>query len=225
MVRRGPPERGRRASVTGVRHERDGSAGIGPYEVALLRGGPRAAVTTAVVELYLRGVVEAGRPGRLRTSGSSPEEAGPASPPPPPLAAAVRAALHRPAGLPELPAGPGIGRALTGLVRKVRSAGPPRALPPHRGRGARTALRALHAAHPLPVGRGEVPEGDVTLVVALYGEEALRLLVPRFALRAGLLPRVEVSDKPFHRRAPRRNGGSGGSGFSCGGAASCGGSS
>ncbi|MEU3277623.1 TIGR04222 domain-containing membrane protein [Streptomyces antibioticus] len=183
MVRRGPPARGRRASVTGVRHERDGSAGIGPYEVALLRGGPRAAVTTAVVELYLRGVVEAGRPGRLRTSGSSPEEAGPASPPPPPLAAAVRAALHRPAGLPELPADPGIGRALTGLVREVRSAGLPRALPPHRGRGARTALRA------------------------------------------GLLPGVEVSDKPFHRRAPRRNGSSGGSGFSCGGAASCGGSS
>ncbi|MEU2296145.1 TIGR04222 domain-containing membrane protein [Streptomyces antibioticus] len=202
----------------------DGSVGIGPYEVALLRGGPRAAVTTAVVELYLRGVVEAGRPGRLRTSGSSPEKAGPASSPLPPLAAAVRVALHRPAGLPELLADPGVGQALTELVREVRSAGLLRTLPPHRGRAARTALRALRATHPLPAGRGEVPEGDMTLVVALYGEEALRLLVPRFALRAGLLPRVEVTDKPFHRRAPRGNGSSGGSGFSCGGAASCGGS-
>ncbi|CAM5429617.1 hypothetical protein SALBM311S_06987 [Streptomyces alboniger] len=33
-----------------------------PYEVALLRGGPRAAVTVAVLALHLLGAVEAGRP-------------------------------------------------------------------------------------------------------------------------------------------------------------------
>ncbi|MDX3575202.1 TIGR04222 domain-containing membrane protein, partial [Streptomyces sp. ID05-47C] len=52
-----------------------------PYEVALLRGGPRAAVTVAVVALHLRGDVEAGRPGRLRTSEASSEAAGQAPPP------------------------------------------------------------------------------------------------------------------------------------------------
>ena len=209
-----------------MRH--DNSVRLQPYEVALLRGGPRAAVMTAVVDLHLRGVVEAGRPGRLRTSGASPEDAGQATPPLPPFAEAVRTALERPAGLPDLLLHPAVRRALAELVRGVRSAGMMRLLPPHRSRAGRSALRALRAGHPLPAHRKDVPPDDAVLAVALYGEPALHVLVPRFALRAGLLPRADVTDdKPFHRRAPRgggSGGGSGGSGYYCGGSTSCGGS-
>ncbi|KQX63406.1 hypothetical protein [Streptomyces sp. Root1310] len=44
------------------------SVRLEPYEVALLRGGPRAAVTVAALALQLRGLVEAGRPGRIRAT-------------------------------------------------------------------------------------------------------------------------------------------------------------
>ncbi|MER5195189.1 TIGR04222 domain-containing membrane protein [Streptomyces sp. NPDC002755] len=44
------------------------SVRLDPYEVALLRGGPRAAVTVAVLTLQLRGLVDAGRPGRIRAT-------------------------------------------------------------------------------------------------------------------------------------------------------------
>ncbi|MET8218340.1 TIGR04222 domain-containing membrane protein [Streptomyces hirsutus] len=54
-----------------------------PHEIALLRGGPRAAVTVAVVALHLRGVLEAGPPGTVRAS--RPTEAGDAEHPLPPL--------------------------------------------------------------------------------------------------------------------------------------------
>ncbi|MGC3004920.1 TIGR04222 domain-containing membrane protein, partial [Streptomyces sp. G35A] len=45
-----------------------GSTGVRgtPHEIALLRGGARAAVTVAVVALHLRGAVEAGAAGTLR---------------------------------------------------------------------------------------------------------------------------------------------------------------
>ncbi|MFF4587561.1 TIGR04222 domain-containing membrane protein [Streptomyces sp. NPDC001388] len=206
----------------------DGSVRLQPYEIALLRGGPRAAVTVAVVDLHLRGVVEAGRPGRLRTSGASPEAAGQGPPPRcgesglPPLAEAVRAELVRPAGPAELMNRPPVRRALADLSAALRSARLLRALPPHRSRAGRRALETLLAAHPLPAGRKGVAADETVLAVALHGEAALSLLVPRFALRAGLVPRAEVTDRGFHRGAPR-GGGTGGY-FHCGGAASCGGS-
>ncbi|CAM5344051.1 TIGR04222 domain-containing membrane protein [Streptomyces pilosus] len=49
-----------------------------PHEIALLAGGPRAAVTVAVVALHLRGAVEAGAPGTVRAVDG---EAGRALPP------------------------------------------------------------------------------------------------------------------------------------------------
>ncbi|MFI8307803.1 TIGR04222 domain-containing membrane protein [Streptomyces sp. NPDC085927] len=54
-----------------------------PHEIALLRDGPRAAVTVAVVALYLRGALEAGPPGTVRVS--RPTETGDAGRPPPSL--------------------------------------------------------------------------------------------------------------------------------------------
>ncbi|MFJ4642315.1 TIGR04222 domain-containing membrane protein [Streptomyces bobili] len=200
-----------------------------PYEVALLRGGPRAAVTVAVVALHLRGDVEAGRPGRLRTSEASSEAAGqappsqaspaPASSPAslPPLAEAVRAALARPAGLPQVRDHADVRAALAELQAGLRAAGLLRAFPPHRTRTARRALDALSAEHPLPTSRKGLPESDALMAVALYGEPALHVLVPRFALRAGLITRAEVTEgKGFHSRSPR-GGGTGGTAYSCGG--------
>ncbi|MFI0087001.1 TIGR04222 domain-containing membrane protein [Streptomyces bobili] len=206
-----------------------------PYEVALLRGGPRAAVTVAVVALHLRGDVEAGRPGRLRTSEASSEAAGQAPPPQtsppsqaspapasspaslPPLAEAVRAALARPAGLPQVRDHADVRAALAELQAGLRAAGLLRAFPPHRTRTARRALDALSAEHPLPTSRKGLPESDALMAVALYGEPALHVLVPRFALRAGLITRAEVTEgKGFHSRSPR-GGGTGGTAYSCGG--------
>ncbi|MFM9628876.1 MULTISPECIES: TIGR04222 domain-containing membrane protein [Streptomyces] len=215
-----------------------------PYEVALLRGGPRAAVTVAVVALHLRGDVEAGRPGRLRTSEASSEAAGQAPPPQtsppsqappaplapasspdpasspaplPPLAEAVRAALARPAGLPQVRDHADVRAALAELQAGLRAAGLLRAFPPHRTRTARRALDALSAEHPLPTSRKGLPESDALMAVALHGEPALHVLVPRFALRAGLITRAEVTEgKGFHSRSPR-GGGTGGTAYSCGG--------
>ncbi|MFE9922564.1 TIGR04222 domain-containing membrane protein [Streptomyces sp. NPDC005774] len=60
-----------------------------PHEIALLRDGPRAAVTVAVVALHLRGILEAGPPGTLRasrpTENSDAEHPLPTLPPLPPL--------------------------------------------------------------------------------------------------------------------------------------------
>ncbi|MFF8322153.1 TIGR04222 domain-containing membrane protein [Streptomyces bobili] len=210
----------------------DTSIRLRPYEVALLRGGPGAAVTVAVVALHLRGDVEAGRPGRLRTSEASSEAAGQAPPPQtsqaspdpasspaplPPLAEAVRAALVRPAGLPQVRDHADVRAALAELQAGLRAAGLLRAFPPHRTRTARRALDALSAEHPLPTSRKGLTESDALMTVALYGEPALHVLVPRFALRAGLITRAEVTEgKGFHSRSPR-GGGTGGTAYSCGG--------
>ncbi|MER5429512.1 TIGR04222 domain-containing membrane protein [Streptomyces sp. NPDC002588] len=222
VVRRDPSARGRRAPPQGVTMSVDSPVLLQPYEVALLRGGPRAAVTAAVVDLHLRGVVEAGRPGRLRTSEAS-EAAGQAPPPLPPLAEAVREALVQPVGLPELSTRPAVRAALADLVKALRSARLLRVLPPRRSRAGRRTLAALRAEHPLPESRKGVAADAAVMAVALHGEAALSLLVPRFAMRAGLVPRAEVTDdKAFHRRAPRGGGGGTGGGFSCGAGASCG---
>ena len=196
---------------------------LGPHEVALLRGGDRAAVVTAVVDLHLRGVVEAGRPGTMRTSEASTEGAGTDLPPLCPLARPVRQALHEPCGLPEVLRAADVRRALAGLRAELRAAGLLRVLPPRRTGAARRGLDALLAQHPLPTTRRGLSATETLFVLALHGEAALTVLVPRFALRAGLTRRAEVADKGFHRRAPRSDGSSG-AGHHCGsGASSCGG--
>ncbi|MEV0641285.1 TIGR04222 domain-containing membrane protein [Streptomyces sp. NPDC050619] len=196
----------------------DTSIRLQPYEVALLRGGPRAAVTAAVVALHLRGAVEAGRPGTMRTSQASTEGAGqahPPLPPLPPLAEIVHAALEHPLGIRELERRSDVRQALAELRAGLTSAGLLRTFPPRRTGAARRDLLALYAEHPLPRSRKNVSTTDTLMAVALHGDPALSLLVPRFALRAGLIARAVVTDKGFHGRP--RGGGTGGVAYSCGG--------
>ncbi|MEU5218167.1 TIGR04222 domain-containing membrane protein [Streptomyces sp. NPDC020807] len=57
---------------------------------------------------------------------------------------------------------------------------------------AHRLLAALRERHPLPVHRREVTDGRlVQLYVALYGDPALALFLPRFARDGGLLDRPE----------------------------------
>ncbi|CAM5618082.1 TIGR04222 domain-containing membrane protein OS=Streptomyces aurantiogriseus OX=66870 GN=GCM10010251_46500 PE=4 SV=1 [Streptomyces aurantiogriseus] len=70
-------------------------------------------------------------------------------------------------------------------------------------RAARRHVRALREAHALPAGRHGLTDHDKLLAVALHGEAALRVLVPRFALRAGLIQRAEVAGKGLLRHSPR----------------------
>ncbi|GAB2715732.1 TIGR04222 domain-containing membrane protein [Streptomyces bullii] len=185
-----------------------------PFEIALLRGGPRAAVTVAVIALHLRGAVEAGRPGTVRAVRSAPDRAGEAGVPGaadadgppqplPALADAVLACLQEPAGPQEVSqraevriavAELRVGLAEAGLLR-LPLLGPTRA--------ARRQVRALRQRHPLPASRRHLSEDDKLLAVALHGEAALALLEPRFALRTGLIPRVQVADRGLLRHVPR----------------------
>ncbi|MEW2396046.1 TIGR04222 domain-containing membrane protein [Streptomyces sp. NPDC046862] len=191
-----------------------------PHEIALLRGGPRVAVTVAVVGLHLRGAVEAGRPGTLRTVEAVPEDAVPGlpgqSPPPlPPLESAVRASLNEPCGLRKLVKRPDIRLAVALMRVPLAEAGLLRYPLLGPTRAARRHVRALRELHPLPTSRRDLTAHDQLLAVALHGEAALRALAPRFALRAGLLPRAEVADKGFHGSS--RGGGTGGVGhYGCG---------
>ncbi|MFH8798730.1 TIGR04222 domain-containing membrane protein [Streptomyces sp. NPDC017936] len=191
-----------------------------PHEIALLRGGPRAAVTVAVVGLHLRGAVEAGRPGTLRAREAAVADALPGHPPPsslPPLESAVHASLHEPCGPRKLVRRPDVRLAVALMRIPLAQAGLLRHPLLGPTRAARRGVRALRERHALPAGRHGLTDDDKLLLVALHGEAALRALVPRFALRAGLLARAEVADKGFHGRP--RGGGTGGTAHhhSCGG--------
>ncbi|MEU3412544.1 TIGR04222 domain-containing membrane protein [Streptomyces sp. NPDC006658] len=174
----------------------------GPYAVALLRGGDRAAVTVAVLALHLRGGVEAGRPGTLRkttTGGAAPHRH--------PLEKAVRTGLYRPAGPSELPGRAVVRRALVRLRAELTAEGLLRPLPPRRTRAARRLLTSLRERRPLPQGPGGLPEEELLLAVALYGERALTVLVPDFARRSGLTGRGALADAgrfPFGRGTDHR---------------------
>ncbi|MGV9278182.1 TIGR04222 domain-containing membrane protein [Streptomyces griseosporeus] len=169
----------------------------GPHEIALLRAGPRAAVTVAVVALHLRGAVGAGRRGTLRRT-----PGGAAGAFRHPLEKAVRSALYRPAGLRELPGRLMVARALARMRAEAVAAGLSRSVPPRRTRAWRRRLAELRAAHPLPGGPEGLGEDEIVLAVALYGEPALAALVPRFAREAGLTGRGALADAgrfPFGR--------------------------
>ncbi|CAL9625570.1 hypothetical protein SUDANB176_05947 [Streptomyces sp. enrichment culture] len=222
-----------------------GSTGVRgtPHEIALLGGGPRAAVTVAVVALHLRGAVEAGAPGTIRAVDGEAGRALPALPPPGValdawsaagpgaaepvtgarralyLESAVYSCLEEPSEVRELVRHPDvrwavaevrIGLAEAGMLRYPLSLGPTRA--------ARRRLRVLRKAYPVPANRRGLPDHDKLLAVALHGEAALRVLVPRFALRAGLTDRVAVADRGL-RHSPRGGtyGGGGHSSHYCGG--------
>ncbi|MFJ8464651.1 TIGR04222 domain-containing membrane protein [Streptomyces swartbergensis] len=193
----------------------DGTAvRLEPHEIALLGDGPRAAVAVAVVDLHLRGLVEADRHGTIRAGIA---DAVSAERPPSPLAQAVHACLHEPAGLRTLVKDPDVRLALALMRIPLAEAGLLRYPMLGPTRGARRHVRDLRLRHPLPASRRGLTDHDRLLAVALHGEAALRLLVPRFALRAGLVRRVEVGGKALLKHSPRGTGGGGGGYSYCGG--------
>lgn len=194
----------------------DGTAvRLEPHEIALLGDGPRAAVTVAVVDLYLRGLVEADRPGTIR---AGVVDAARAEQPPSGLAAAVHASLRAPAAPKTLVKDPDIRLAVALMRIPLAEAGLLRYPLLAATRAARRHVRDLRHGHPLPTSRHGLTDRDRLLLVALHGEAALRLLVPRFALRAGLVRRAEVGGTSLLKHSPHgTSSGGGGGSFSCGG--------
>ncbi|MFE3262795.1 TIGR04222 domain-containing membrane protein [Streptomyces sp. NPDC059215] len=188
-----------------------------PYTVALVRGGPRAAVTVAVLALRLRGAVEAGRPGTVRTSRVTPSREHPSARTAHPLERAVRASLYRPAGMGELLRRTAVRKALAELRSELTRARTFRTFPPGPTLGARRLLRRIRAERPLPTGREGLSGHDVLLAVALYGDAALTVLEPRFAPDAGLLGRGGTADKGL---LPHSWGGGSGANYTDGGGGS-----
>ncbi|MFJ3582736.1 TIGR04222 domain-containing membrane protein [Streptomyces sp. NPDC090127] len=206
-------------------------AELAPPALALLRGGPRAAVVVALVALHQRGAVAAGRKGTIRANGGPGRTRDP-------LQLGVHGALRRALGLRVLAAQPGARRAVealggelarAGLIRPygrlrvargllagavatamagpliLRPSGAELALAlvlgavptaaalallalPSTTRAAHRLLAGLRQRHPLPTHRHEVTDGNLVLLyVALYGDPALALFLPRFSRDGGLL--------------------------------------
>ncbi|MFD8541395.1 TIGR04222 domain-containing membrane protein [Streptomyces rubrogriseus] len=151
-----------------------------PHEVALLGGGPRAAVTVAVVALHLLGAVETG-PGRtLCATGPEPEGLGP-------FEGTVLDCLREPLTARELVRHADVRLALA-LTRIPLAEDGLLTHPWLRPtRGARRRVAFWRERHPLPAVRHGLTDEDTLLAVALHGDAALRLLLPRFALRTGLM--------------------------------------
>ncbi|MFF7765793.1 TIGR04222 domain-containing membrane protein [Streptomyces massasporeus] len=196
----------------------DGTAvRLEPHEIALLGEGPRAAVTVAVVDLHLRGLVEADLPGTIRARVADAVEAVGAVRPPSPLAAAVHGCLRAPAAPKALVKDPGIRLAVAVVRIPLAEAGLLRYPLLGATRAARRRVRDLRHEHPLPASRHGLTDHERLLLVALHGEAALRLLVPRFALRAGLVRRAEVGRAAHLKDSRRGTNGGGGAFLSCGG--------
>ncbi|MFI8519543.1 TIGR04222 domain-containing membrane protein [Streptomyces sp. NPDC085481] len=164
-----------------------------PQALALLRGGPRAAVTVALVALHQRGAVAAGRRGTIRANGGAGRTRDP-------LQLGVHRSLQRALALRVLATRPKARHALDALRAELGRTGllrPPRRL---------LAARVLLACVPLTVGAGllatEVTAPALTLGALPVLAAAALLCVPptpRAARRllAGLRERHPL---PAHRR-------------------------
>ncbi|MET8957881.1 TIGR04222 domain-containing membrane protein [Streptomyces sp. NPDC004096] len=206
---RDPPARGRRAPPRSEDSMGDTETNRPePHEIAFLRGGPRAAVTVAVLDLHLRGAVEAGRAGTMRTARALAA----AGRPVPVLTKAVHSALYRPAGLRQLMDRRGVREALTELRRELVAAGLLRGFLPGPTVSGRRERGRLRDRAPLPASRTGLSDDELLLAVALYGDRALTALVPRFAGEAGLVGRSGTTEPELRQSW----GGSDGSGLSCG---------
>ncbi|MFE2555881.1 TIGR04222 domain-containing membrane protein [Streptomyces sp. NPDC059352] len=103
-------------------------------------------------------------------------------------------------------AGPGsVGLAVAVGVPPVLVAALLLRLPPAT-RAARHLLAGLRERHPLPAHRREVTDGRlVQLYVALYGDPALALFLPRFSRDGGLLDRPREADENRPPPGPGRD--------------------
>ncbi|MFG2918484.1 TIGR04222 domain-containing membrane protein [Kitasatospora sp. NPDC048298] len=202
-----------------VRGRTDGLTAAG---VAGVRGGSKAALKVAVVELHLAGAIDVGRLGRLRRVVHTGPGRDVTS-----LHRAVWKAFGRELSLADAAAAPAVRRAreemraelagrglrcgqarltVAGLLALAAGgtgvaiaaqeafwAGVPLAVlsltvlcAPARTLAGGKLLREMRRLHPLP---GATPAGpeEIGVLAALHGRRALRLLLPEFAARAGLL--------------------------------------
>jgi uncharacterized protein (TIGR04222 family) len=155
-------------------------AELRPTEVALLRGGRRAAVVTALVLLHARAAVDGVRPGRAKRCGPLPRGCDP-------LARVVYSALAQPAGLRELLTHPPVRRALSRLSADLASAR--LTLPAWRRAmlaGLALASGAVAAAGWAAAGRASAGVPMAAAAVAILGLAVLsrRTLTGRRAVRS-----------------------------------------
>jgi hypothetical protein len=160
--------------------------------IAYLRNGRFNAVAAVLAVLHARGLVVAGKTGTIRRSDTG-------AAPPAGFERQVWGAIHGFVTPGALMARPAVDDALNDLRRRARRLGllrpllPVRGLVPARTRQGRGFVDAVATNYPWPPS----PEDDdrpiedrVGLAVALYGNAALRLLMPVFARDSGLLDRA-----------------------------------
>lgn len=134
-----------------------------PQALALLRGGPRAAVVVALVALHQRGAVAAGRRGTIRANGGAGRTRDP-------LQLGVHRSLQRALSLRLLATRPKARQALDALRAELGRTGLLR--PPGRHRAARVLLVCV----PLTVGAGLAATGPSAPALALGAVPVLAAL-------------------------------------------------
>ncbi|MCX2185333.1 TIGR04222 domain-containing membrane protein [Streptomyces sp. SKN60] len=134
-----------------------------PQALALLRGGPRAAVVVALVALHQRGAVAAGRRGTIRANGGAGRTRDP-------LQLGVHRSLQRALTLRLLATRPKARQALDALRAELGRTGLLR--PPGRHRAARVLLVCV----PLTVGAGLAAASPSALGLALGAVPVLAAL-------------------------------------------------
>jgi hypothetical protein len=162
--------------------------------VAYIRDGRLAVMASVLSVLHDDGSVQAGRAGSVRRAetGAAPHES---------LERTVWTAIHGFVSPGALMARPSVDRALNDLRRRCRRLGlirpllPARVHVPARTQAGRDLISAARRSCPWPPSpeHGALPsQARIGMPVAIYGSEALQLLVPEFARDSGLLSRAST---------------------------------
>lgn len=159
---------------------------VDPCEAAYLRGGRRSAVRVALVMLYARGAVTAGRRGTVRREGTLRGGATR-------LERAVHAALYGATGLRMLLVRPSVERELKALRKCLLDAG---LLYPYRGMG-RTALCAVPIMGVVWLADSGWAPLTIALLTAFVLVAGALWLLPRRTRRAGRMLRELREQHPL----------------------------